>query len=201
MHIINRYWHFSSTVLTCYCLLVLVPRDHLKKHRSWSLCYHNFTNTLSWNKPSFPLKEDILSSHRQTFIPDSMFLPPFSSTFMQQAESENQSTLETIQQKWLCWLLLAAALKPSQSVHENMVIVLLTRTMIKDPKTLAFPFSLCSFTGCIEIYVFNVVSYTPVSYLIYVVVPNDAEILSPLQSKRVLALTSMKLGFHMEFQC
>lgn len=81
-----------------------------------------------------------------------------------------------------------------------MVIVLLTRTMIKDPRSLAFPFSLCSFSVCIEIHVFNKF-YTPVSYLIYVVVPNDAEILSPLQSKRVLALTSMKLGFHMEFQC
>lgn len=90
---------------------------------------------------------------------------------------------------------------PSQSVHENMVRVLLTRTMIKDPISLAFPFSLCSFTGYIGIYVFSVISYTPVSYLIHVLVPNEAEILSPLQSKTLLALTSMKLGFHMEFQC
>jgi len=50
---------------------------------------------------------------------------------------------------------LAAALTPSQSVHENMVIVLLTRTMIKDLKRLAFHFSLCFFTRRIEIYVFN----------------------------------------------
>lgn len=30
-------------------------------------------------------------------------------------------------------------------------------------------------------YVSSVISYTSVSYLIYVVVPNDAEMLSPLQ--------------------